>query len=125
MASYVNGPTRTFEAGGAIAENLRVTLSTGKLAVAGVADKDLGTMSRPSFASGDQVAVNLRNAPGTVKMVAAGAIAVGAAVHTAADGKVNDTAASTSYLVGTALSEATADGDVIEVLRNSHGDTAN
>lgn len=118
MSQYVDTSERTFEAGAAIAENLRVKLASGVLAVAGIADRELGTMFNASFASGDKVAVRLRTTNGTTKFVAAGAIAVGADVYTAASGKVNDVAASTSYLLGTALEAAAADGDVIEVLRH-------
>lgn len=116
MSQYVDGNTKSFEAGAAIAANLRVKLASGKLAVAGVADKDLGTLLDASFADGDMRSVRLRTANGTTKYVAASAITAGADVYTAASGKVNDTAASTSYLLGTALEAATADGDVIEVL---------
>lgn len=114
--SQTHSGNMTFTAGAAIAANLRVKLSSGKLAVAGVADKELGTLLGATFADLDLGTVSLRNEPGTKKMVAAGAIALGADVYTAASGKVNDTAASTSYLLGTALEAATADGDVIEVL---------
>ena len=57
-------------------------------------------------------------------MVAIEALAVAAPVYTEAAGKVQDTAQATAFLVGTALTAAGADGDIIEVLRNSHGDTA-
>jgi hypothetical protein len=57
-------------------------------------------------------------------MVAIEASAVGAILYTEANGKVQDTAASTSFQVGVALEAAGADGDVIEVLYNAHGDTA-
>jgi hypothetical protein len=50
-------------------------------------------------------------------MVASEAIDSGSAVYTAADGKVSDTAASTSYYIGTALEAASGDGSIIEVLR--------
>jgi len=116
MSQYVDGNTKSFTAGAAIAVNVRVKLASGKLAAAGVADKELGTLLDASFADGDVRSVRLRNSSGTTKYIAASAIAVGADVYTAASGKVNDTAASTSYLLGTALEAATADGDVIEVL---------
>ena len=125
MSQFYNEPCRAFTAGAAIAKHLRVKLSSGKLAVAGLADKEIGTLEEASFADGDVRTVRLRTAEGTIKMVAAEAMSAGAAVYTAASGKVADTATATSYLVGTTLEAATADGDVIEVLRNSHGDTAN
>ncbi len=124
MSQYVETACKTFTAGAAIPLYARVKLTAGKLAVAGLADKELGTAEQEAFADGDVIAVRLRTAQGTCKMLAVEALAVGAAVYTEADGKVQDTAAETSFLVGTALEAATADGDVIEVLRNSHGDTA-
>lgn len=124
MSQYVETGTKAFTAGAAIAANLRVKLSSGKLAAAGLADKEIGTIVDASFADLDIRNVRLRTAQGTVKMVAAGAIAAGDPVYTAASGKCNDTAASTAYLIGTALEAAGADGDTIEILRNSHGDTA-
>ena len=41
-----------------------------------------------------------------------------------AAGKVQDTAEATGFQWGTSLEAATADGDIIEVLPNMHGDTA-
>ncbi len=70
-------------------------------------------------------AVRLRTAAGTCKMVAAATgITVGCEVYTAAGGKISHSYASGSYPIGMALEASTADGDVIEVLRNSHGDTS-
>lgn len=123
MSQYVEANCRSFIAGGAIAQYLRVTLSSGKLAAAGITVKELGTLEEAAFADGDARAVRLRTAQGTVKMVANGAISLGADVYTAASGKVGPSA-STGYLIGTALEAAGANNDVIEVLRNSHGDTA-
>ena len=57
-------------------------------------------------------------------MLVSEALAAGATVYTEASGKVQDTAQATAFQVGTALEAATADGDVIEVLYNNHGDTA-
>lgn len=115
---------KTFEASAAIAKHARVKVaSTGKISEAGLADKEIGTALNEAFADGDRVAVKLRTAPGTHKMIAADAVSIGDAVFTQASGKVGDTEA-TAFLVGTALDAATADGDIIEVLPNMHGDTA-
>lgn len=108
----------TFTAGAAIGQYLRVKLSAGKLAVAVAADGpgvELGTMEEASFADGDIRAVRARNFPGTRKMVANAAVAVGAQVFTAAAGKVGATAIG-SFREGIALTTAAADGDIIEVL---------
>jgi hypothetical protein len=125
MSQYSDGNTKTFTADEAIAVHLRVKLdSDGKVTVAGLTDKDIGTAVTPAFAAGDLVSVRLRTAAGTHKMVAIEACAIGALLYTEANGKVQDTAASTSFQIGTALEAAAADGDVIEVIYASHGDTA-
>jgi hypothetical protein len=120
MSQYVDGNTKAFEAGEAIAVNLRVAVqSTGKVLLAGAASVAAGVAITPSFADGDDVTVRLRTASGTQKMVANGAITRGAAVFGAAGGKV---ASSGSVFVGTALQAATADNDVIEVLPGPNTD---
>ena len=113
--AFVNGAT-------AIARYTRVKLSSGVLAVAGATDKDIGVLDRRAQAN-DYANVRLRTAEGTDCMIASEAITAGATVYTAADGKIGNTATG-AFQVGTALEAATADGDVIEVLRNRHGDSA-
>jgi hypothetical protein len=125
MSQYVDGQTKTFIADEAIAINLRVKLdSDGRVTVAGLTDKEIGTAVTPAFAAGEPVTVRLRTAAGTHKMVAIEALAVGAVLYTETGGKVQDTAQATSFQIGIALEPAFADGDVIEVLYNAHGDTA-
>lgn len=106
---------KTYVAGAALAEARRVKLTTGKLAYAGSTDVEVGTLRDPALAADQKVAVILRTAQGTVPMIAAGAIAAHALVYAAANGKVAD---SGTVLVGRNCAvAATADGDVIEVLR--------
>ena len=125
MSQYTDHNCKTFIADEAIAVHLRVKLDTdGRVTVAGLTDKELGTAVTPAFAAGDPVSVRLRTASGTHKMVAIEPLAVGAVLYTETGGKVQDTAQATSFQVGVALEAATADNDVIEVLYNSHGDTA-
>ena len=125
MSQYVDGNEKSFIADEAIAVHLRVKLdSDGRVTVAGLADKEIGTAVTPAFAAGDPVTVRLRSGAGTHKMVAVEALAIGATLYTEAAGKVQDTAQATAFQIGTALEAATADGDVIEVLYNAHGDTA-
>lgn len=114
MSQYSETSRKAFTAGAAIAQYLRVKLSSGKLAACGVSDQSIGTIDEASFADGDVRNVRLRNTPGTVKMVAAGAITAGAQVFAAASGKIDDTP--NPYPEGIALEAATASGDVIEVL---------
>lgn len=114
-----------FLASAAIAQYARVKLdAAGTISTAGLTDKDIGTAQQAAFAAGDQVNVKLRTAPGTHKMIAAGAVTNGAAVNTQASGKVDDAATATGYVLGVALEAATAANDIIEVLYNAHGDTA-
>ena len=112
MSQYFTSPTRPDTAAGAIAQHLRVK-TTGALVVAGATDVELGTMEIPATAAGPAT-VRLRNAEGTVKMVASGAISLGAIVYAAAGGKVS---ASGTIVVGQAMHATTADNDVVEVLR--------
>lgn len=106
----------TVQVAAAIAAYKRVKFSGGKVAEAGLTDNDVGTLDYAALAADEYVAMNLRNKPGTVFMVAAGAISLHADVYTAASGKISATAAPTSYKRGKALQAATADGDVIPVL---------
>jgi hypothetical protein len=113
---FVNGSEKTFVAGAAIGQYLRVTLSTGKLALAGVSDEDLGVTVRASFAANQYQPVRLRTASGTTPYTASKSINQGADVYTAANGKISDSQASGALLVGMALEAASNDGDIIEVL---------
>jgi hypothetical protein len=119
MAQYFETPVIPETAAGAIAAHLRVKTS-GALVVAGATDVELGTMDSPCVAAGT-CSVRLRNAQGTQKMVASEAITLNATVYAAANGKV---AASGTIVVGTARSAASADNDVIEVLRHSSTEPA-
>lgn len=125
MSQFVDTNYRAFTADAAIALHARVILeSDGRVVTAGLAEKEVGTACQQAFAAGDVINVKLRTGAGTHKMIASEALAVGATVYTEASGKVQDTAQATAFQVGQALEAATADGDVIEVLYNAHGDTA-
>lgn len=123
MGKYVDEGYMSCVADEAIPKYSRVKFdSDGRVTIAGLADQDIGVAMEPAFAAGDSIPVKLRNAPGTTPMIAIEASAVGALLYTEASGKVQDTAASTAFLVGRALEAATADGDVIEVLRFDGGE---
>ena len=117
MSQFVETPTKTFKAGAAIVQFLRVKLTSSKLAEAGAEDGEIGTIEAKSFADGDIRAVRLATAQGTAMMVANGTIAAGATVYGASGGKVGTTV--NSHLIGVALEAAGADDDIIEVLRNA------
>lgn len=113
MTQHVATRERTFTAGEAIAQYLRVKFSGTSLVKAGNTDACIGTNLLDVFASGDLMTVDLRTAQGTVVMVAAGAITKGNPVYAAASGRVD---ASGTVLEGTALTTTTAAGDLLEVL---------
>jgi len=123
MAGIVEANCKTFTAGGAIAQYLRVILgSGGTIAAASASEVETGVLEDAAFASGDIRQVRLRTANGTMRMVANGAITLGADVYAAASGKI---ASSGTVPCGTAMEAATTNGDVIEVLRQGlSGDLA-
>jgi hypothetical protein len=125
MAEMNANGFKAFTASAAISQFARVKVaSDGTVAAAGLAEKEIGTAQNAAFASGDIVNVKLSSAPGTHKMIAKEAIAIGARLYTEAGGKIQDTAETTSFQVGIALTAAGAENDIIEVLYNNHGDTA-
>ena len=125
MSQYNESAVKTFEAGAAIGQHIRVVLTSGLLQIAGLTDREIGTTLEESFASGDKIPVRLRTAQGTVKMTAIEAISTETVVYTETDGKVQDTAQSTSYPIGMSLEAASGDGSIIEILRTNSDETAN
>ena len=89
--------------------------------VAGITEIGIGTVQQYGQ-SGDTVAVASISKQGTYIAIASEAITAGAAVYTAAAGKVG-ASASTAFRLGFAKTAASADGDLIEVVP-SVGDTA-
>lgn len=87
------------------------------VALCGAADVALGTIDNEESSTGLMQTVNLLGKGDSKKMVASEAITAGEQVFQAAGGKVQDlpVAAGTYKLVGTALTAAGADGDIIEV----------
>jgi hypothetical protein len=119
MAQYVTTPTKSFIANAAMGAHLRVKLSSGEIVLAGSTDVELGTTENVVVAADDPIAVRLRTAQGTCKMVASEAITAGDPVYAAASGKVASTG---TVFVGNALEAAAANNDVIEVLRGPNTD---
>lgn len=115
MSQYNNeSGLRTFTSGSTLARYLRVKTPSA-VVVAGATDRDLGVVMTAVNTSGDPANVCLPSAPGTVPMTADGAITAGAQVYGAASGKVSATA--NQNPIGMALTAASTDGDIIEVLR--------
>jgi len=118
MSQLIDNPVRTYQAASAMAAYLRVKLNgSNKLAVcgAGASENEVGTLTKRTTAADEYVGVRAPTASGTCKMIAAGAFSREAVVYAAASGKIDDTV--NGKPIGIALEAATADGDVVEVLR--------
>ncbi len=117
----IHGPTMTFQAYEALALHRRVKLSAASGVLVQYADageQGIGSVLAPvtatEFAAGNlAVPIQLVNAPGTVKVVAKTAFAVGATLYAAADGMVDDAAVGSA--IGLALEAALAVNDIVEM----------
>jgi predicted RecA/RadA family phage recombinase len=120
MATYNVGPGMTFEAGAALAAYTLVKMgSAGTITNStGVAseDNDVFAVTQDAIASGDSGLVLNLNQVASFKVLVGAAITRGAKVYTAASGKGSPTGTSLTF-IGLAREAATADGDIIEVLR--------
>lgn len=109
----------TKDAGAALGAARLVKLSSGDVVHNTVTstDRPIG-ITQYEVALGDPVAVKALNYPGGQEITAAGAFSEGAEVYAAADGKVSALPAGAGdyLLVGQALEEATADGDIVHFL---------
>lgn len=114
----------TFTADEAIAQYQRVKLAASQTAqpanvdIAGAGEQHVGYADAPA-ASGELVAVRLRNANGTRLAIAAGAVVAGVAIYGAAAGEVDDAISGTT--IGMSLQAAAAQGDVIAILDDNGG----
>jgi len=116
-----NEGKKTFKAGAAIEARRRVKLSSGTTTTppevehAGAGEDYIG-VSEYGVASGEDVTVRLKNTEGTleVECTVSTAIAVGASLYGAADGKVSDAVSGSAQF--TALQAAGASNEHIEVL---------
>lgn len=113
MASFTDGPTKSYLATGAIGVYLRVKKNAGTVEVAGAADASIG-VTMANVATGEPVTVRLKSGTGSYFYVASKAIAQNAPVYGAASGKITD--ALGGEFLGFAEQAAGADGDIIEVL---------
>ncbi|MDE2100768.1 MAG: hypothetical protein KGL39_26215 [Patescibacteria group bacterium] len=121
MSARVNATELvTLPKSGALGNYLRVVLAAGLAVLAGPNERELGVTDQNYLASGlgqgNFCAVVHRRAPGTVNMVASGAITQYADVYADVNGKVSATPA--GYYIGVAMTGTSNDGDYVEVLRS-------
>jgi hypothetical protein len=96
----------------------KIGSASDRVAICGTGDAPVGVITDEATTAGDLVNVALLGArPGTVRMVASAAIAQGALLEPAANGRVQTlgAGAGTHHVVGRALDAAAAAGEVIEV----------
>lgn len=105
-------PRATFPSNSALAEGLRVKMSSGYLVAASGTDVDLGTIEQVVLAGDTTAAVLSRTQAGVRHFIASTAITQYAAVYAAASGKV---AATGTLQLGWAMEAASGSGSVIKV----------
>src|SRR5690606_24297183 len=121
VAEGTHAGSLTKEADGEIGERHllgKVGTAADRVDICGAADSPIGVITDEAEAAGDLVNVKLLGSSrGTALMVASGAISQGDLLEPAADGRVQTlgVSAGTHHVVGRALDEATAAGQVIEV----------
>ena len=108
-----NEGIRTFTAGEALAARRRVKKSSATVIYSDEGEDYIG-VTEAAVASGEQVAVKLKNVSGTFEVVAAGAFAVNTFLYPAADGKVDDAVAGPPQFYS--LEAASGDGSRVEAL---------
>jgi len=116
-ATTVKNNTRTFVAGEALDAYMLVDIeSDGSVTKASETSvsTQIGYTVAPA-ASGEAATISLVVGGGTSYAIADGAVAIGEVIYSAAGGKVSASGAGPQR-VGLAVSAATADGDVIEVI---------
>ncbi len=116
---HIEGARIPAQAGAALVPHRLVKFSSGSVVynTAAAEDEPVG-VNEYQVAQGGGVSIRLLCDPGTIEVAAAGEVAAGAKVYAAADGKVQalPALAGTYRRIGTALTPAAANGEVIEVL---------
>jgi hypothetical protein len=114
--TYYGAPVVNFTAAAALTQYQVVKLSAANTVdITGAGEAAIGVVMS-AVASGAQAPVKLFSSEGTFPCIAAGAISAGAAVYTAAAGKVNDVQTGSGAILGYAKEAATADGNGIEII---------
>lgn len=107
---------RTFTAGETLAICRRVKLDASQNVVYADAD-DLGIgTTEQAASSGEAISIRLWNSPGTRKLTCSEAVAAGADLYGADDGKVTDTVASDRNIIAEALQSGSGNGAIIETI---------
>lgn len=91
----------------------KVGTDANHIAVCGSTSVPLGTVDDEATAAEEYVAVQLMGKGSTKRVVASGAVSAGALVYLGASGKV---ASSGTQCIGVALTAASTDGDIIEMI---------
>lgn len=120
MSQSIKDVERTWPAGADLSTKkyFLVKLNSTKQAILGAAATDslIGVLqNKPKLAEAGLVRFG-----GTSKVVAGGAIAVGARVTTNAAGKAIATTTAADTVIGQAVEAAAADGDVIEIIMQNY-----
>ena len=115
MTALVHKCVRSFPNNAALARCLRVHLSGGYLAAAGITDNELGVMEELSLAADSRGSVRLPGQGETVRVTAASGVTQYAEIYAAASGKISATPSGPRW--GIALEAASGDGSQIEALR--------
>lgn len=109
----IESPFKTFIAGETLAEKRRVKISGSTVVYAAAGETGIG-VTEFAVLNTEDVTIRLDNAGGTMEMTAAGVITAGAVFYAADAGKISTT--QNGEQIGTAITAADADGDIIEVL---------
>jgi hypothetical protein len=115
-----NEGVRTFTASGAVTARSRVKIASGttttppQVALAGSGDEHVG-ISEYAAADGAIFSVKLRGYPGSVEILSATSLSIGASAWGANSGLI--TSATGGVFVGLVLEAATAASDIVEILQ--------
>lgn len=121
--AHLNGSC-TYLAGTTFERYRLANLLNGKLWPCDAGEEPLGVTEGNALAVDDHVGLQFLNGPGTIEIMASGAVAEGDLVIPAASGQVvKDPGTGTRIIVGKAITAVGSGGGVIEVLPYGYGHT--
>lgn len=119
------GPYITLVAAEALGAGARVKLdSNGKAAIAGVGDPAIGFVTENAVASGGSARIAAITMPAMVYTLAHAAVEVGDLAYSQASGRLDDNDDSPSYIAGYFMDVATAQDQIVRVVRCESWKTA-